>query len=195
MEFITVKPPCGRNIVILFQPPNSRKSKILTMDLADMCFVEYVGGEKFEKETPKCSMKLEEFRRRSLPKSHEAKKKKLPLAILHMTCFGMMLNVTLKNLRFFNSGDFSITFYPMEFIAMNFTNSWGMIMFFTFVPTTFFCKSKSWIQGPHGFLYPFSSYSVVFSTGGFVKPPAFRTLSLAFGTLGFAWHKVVGKNT
>jgi len=75
MEFITVKPPCGRNIVILFQPPNSRKSKILTMDLADMCFVEYVGGEKFEKETPKCSMKLEEFRRRSLPKSHEAKKK------------------------------------------------------------------------------------------------------------------------
>lgn len=115
MEFITVKPPCGRNIVILFQPPNSRKSKILTMDLADMCFVEYVGGEKFEKETPKCSMKLEEFRRRSLPKSHEAKKK-LPLAILHMTCFGMMLNVTLKNLRFFNSGDFSMTFYPMEFI-------------------------------------------------------------------------------
>ena len=182
------------NIVILFQPPNSRKSKILTMDLADMCFVEYVGGEKFEKETPKCSMKLEEFRRRSLPKSHEAKKK-LPLAILHMTCFGMMLNVTLKNLRFFNSGDFSITFYPMEFIAMNFTNSWGMIMFFTFVPTTFFANQSHGSKVLMAFCIHFHPTALFVSTGGFVKPPAFRTLSLAFGTLGFAWRKVVGKNT
>lgn len=115
---------------------------------ADMCFVEYVGGEKFEKETPKCSRKLEEFRRRSQPKSHEAKK--LPLAILHMTCFGMMLNVTLKNLRLFIQVIF-FTFDPIGIRSPFFKNSWRMNMFFTFVPSHFFfAKSKSWIQGPHG---------------------------------------------
>ena len=107
---------------------------------ADMCFVEYVGGEKFEKEIPKCSRKLEEFRRRSQPKSHEAKK--LPLAILHMTCFGMMLNVTLKNLCLFIQVNFLSGFDPMEFITI-LQKQFGNEYVFPFVPTHFFMQNQS----------------------------------------------------
>lgn len=81
---------------------------------ADMCFVEYVGGEKFEKETPKCSRNLEEFRRRSQPKSHEAKKTDPGDSAHDLFC--MMLNVTLKNLRLFILVIFFVDSIPWKFI-------------------------------------------------------------------------------
>ena len=110
---------------------------------ADMCFVEYVGGEKFEKETPKCSRNLEEFRRRSQPKSHEAKKTDPGDSAHDLFC--MMLNVTLKNLRLLVQVIFFNGFDPME-IHSPFSKTVGdWICFFHLFQPTFYAKSKSWI--------------------------------------------------